>query len=927
MLRIALGLLIIGSIAQPASPAAPMCALLDPEKSEFLPKLDAKLGADPAAKWVERAQVNKTLQEYKLQSAYGPTGLGERMRLGRALKADVLILLRSVRVTRESSIEVVVSEVATGLRLLVRVVPATGDIDDDSAAITAVIAEGLKRYAEPIQDIVAVYPFATADTDVAQERFKGVYAKLVEAEALRHPGTVVVEAAEAEAFVKEAVLSKTKRPSPLLLGGEFHHDGVGKERKLNFKLRAERGSRLVAPVALVKVAPTEGVEAVQKWAVETLDKFGMDKSAKLAGDKKGDALLLAERAQTLQKLGQFEAATSLYEAALISDPSKIEYRVELMMTIGRTLRKTAASATDPKQVMTNLRLYQLGLEHLEAFIAGGGDPSKYSTKRNAFVSVFRNDGNGLRLPPGNAAPALRKLFEDAQANERAVFLRLLGQPTVMACTPEVQKQFAAPAIANLPVAEAHKIAAKLLADLPVGDASANRARVLSEAAFWATEEGKPHAIGASYLAFKAKVTGAGYREADVSKEEFERLETIVAEREVAKKGRAAEADVAGVKFVPIKLTVEGTVASPAEPQKRIVGLMPVSAMVDIVWDDANVFIMKKKGVLTPVRLPSAFVGGLSRPVYDGKYVWIAGLVNGRQHTLNIFDPVSGKAWDLSKMDGLPPATADDEKNRRNVVPYAIAPLGPNRVFILGQFARTWGGSATFDPVKKSSMKVSFEAREVADPKDFEQWKSTGLAFTPVSALTLKGKIDDKPVARILVGRENRNTPFVDEHPLLLDPETGAAAVVESTLLGFPRSSGGEIATIVLDELYYVESRTGRDSRLLRCTLPGPESTPICDKIPEAVKAIHHAAGRFHFVEGHRPVVGAAAGSLRSRPYSTWWILDDGGETPELVGAPLQNVQGVAASAHHGLVAIAQTSDRDPRFSLFSVEFARDKKPK
>src|SRR5262245_26738518 len=84
-------------IATEARSAGPTCALLDPEKTPRAALLEAKLLAGSSATWVERTSIEAVLKEQKLQAAFGPLGVGERVRLGKLLKADVLVMVRPVK--------------------------------------------------------------------------------------------------------------------------------------------------------------------------------------------------------------------------------------------------------------------------------------------------------------------------------------------------------------------------------------------------------------------------------------------------------------------------------------------------------------------------------------------------------------------------------------------------------------------------------------------------------------------------------------------------------------------------------------------------------------------------------------------------------------------------------------------------------------
>jgi len=79
------------------------------------------------------------------------------------------------------------------------------------------------------------------------------------------------------------------------------------------------------------------------------------------------------------------------------------------------------------------------------------------------------------------------------------------------------------------------------------------------------------------------------------------------------------------------------------------------------------------------------------------------------------------------------------------------------------------------------------------------------------------------------------------------------------------------------------------------------------------------------IEFVAPLPGAAPESVRSRWTASWWVLEAEAKQPRLAGTGLLTIDSVSVSAHYGLVAIAQTLDRDPRSEIFTVEIAVPKK--
>src|SRR5262249_9645023 len=138
--------------AAPPNAASPVCALLDPEKTPRAALLEAKLLSEPGTTWVERGDIDQVLKEQKLQAAFGPQGVADRVRLGKILKADVLVVVRPAKDAKEPALEVAVSETAGGLRLLGRAGPLTKDPDADGPAMLAAVPAGLQRHTRNITD-------------------------------------------------------------------------------------------------------------------------------------------------------------------------------------------------------------------------------------------------------------------------------------------------------------------------------------------------------------------------------------------------------------------------------------------------------------------------------------------------------------------------------------------------------------------------------------------------------------------------------------------------------------------------------------------------------------------------------------------------------------------------------------------------------
>ena len=233
------------------------------------------------------------LAEQKLQALFGAGGVGERVKLGKLLKADVARHRPRAKDTREPALEVVVSETGGGLRLLIRGVPITTDPDADVAALLAAAQDGIKKHAEKITEVVAVPPFVSQNLSTEHDHLKAALAQVAEQAAQARPGTLTVELEEAQALAKELATAApgtaVTRPLPLYLLGEFRHTGTGADRTVSLKLRAERGGKPVGKGEERSVKPDEAAGVVRTWAVAVLPANGAPVAAAGREGRRGPA--------------------------------------------------------------------------------------------------------------------------------------------------------------------------------------------------------------------------------------------------------------------------------------------------------------------------------------------------------------------------------------------------------------------------------------------------------------------------------------------------------------------------------------------------------------------------------------------------------------------------------------------------------------
>ncbi len=165
----------------------PRAAFLNIDRSPVGVLLEQRLLANPRAAWLERTEIDAVLRERQLQSLFGAAAIDERAKIGRLLKADLLVLLASPLKPSSKSVNLVVCETAYGLRLAAMTVPS-GKPESDAAMLEGAVDRAIQRHREKITEIAAVPPFVSRDLSYERNHLQGAYAKLVEQELADRPG-------------------------------------------------------------------------------------------------------------------------------------------------------------------------------------------------------------------------------------------------------------------------------------------------------------------------------------------------------------------------------------------------------------------------------------------------------------------------------------------------------------------------------------------------------------------------------------------------------------------------------------------------------------------------------------------------------------------------------------------------------------------
>lgn len=877
----------------------PVCALVDIGKTPQAAMLQAKLLSDSSATWVERENIDAVLKEQQLQAAFGPQGVADRVKLGKLLKADLLVLVRLVKDAKEAALEVVVSETAGGLRLLVRGVTITGDSDADVAALLAAVRNGFKKHGEKIREVVAVPPFVSNDLEFTFDHLKGALAKLAETEAMHRPGIVAVELEEARALARELALtgSKLDRPLPLYLLGEYRNEGKGAARTMTLKLRAERSGQPVGAESSRTVKADAATGAVREWAAARLDGLAND-AARPLNDPTAEAKQLAARAGVFTRLGNWEEASALYEASLLLNPDQPEILIASIRPLIRLMQKLPAGGPTPEAVRALRSHQQLAIGHLEA-LATRGDNLKSYTEQNTRItaSEFLFAMRSI-FPRTLTRPAHWPVNEldEIEESRRQFCLRMIPRTLTI---PQGESLYVLEALATLHPRERHALAEQMLKSWKgLGDERARAATILRVAQGGFTSEAQ-----AEYRAFLARLESSGdplVREAVTNaRAEWERFRTQIPTSSSLPTPNPAQ-------FTPIHVVHEST----GLPLESLLGSLPIGPKRDIVWNSTGLHLMREKGRALTVWSTTTPEPQFSfrTVIFDGRYVWASTATNYHWPYIVVYDTRSGRVRTIGAKEGLPQGSDERLKVAKHRY-IELASIETGKVCAVGTIGRAWIATVSMDESGQAAVKIVHEAREIPDPRDETQGRKSTVDFVPTFVLPA-GSGNDR---RIVIGRtttrreDEGSNQSVQRLPLVFDPATGNVSVLEVEFYNLQSSkravfaANGRLLTVNHSRNNQPEDRID----LQQLQFPGPTVTAIGKAGPEAVPGsgmgngcglIHEDRLIFHWTGASRPKAGE-----RVEPAFDLWSVKLDGTQPRLLIAKTPLFGGLHMSAHYGLI--------------------------
>lgn len=767
--------------AEPGSPApagaghlkpntVPTCALIDVSRSPLSAIVEARLLAKGDAIWLERSQIDKLLAEQELQAAFSPDAGRQRIALGRLLKADLLVILRTGQKEKQRFAELVVAETGSGLRLLARSLPLSGDLESDAAALAALVDEARAKYAQKITEVYAVPPFVSQDLTFEYEHLKAAYAALLEQTLMAQPEVLVVELAEAEALAKEyaraAPGEKLSRRLPIYLLGEYRHEGRGEELRVTLTLRVTRGEKQIEEFKQT-IPPAEVPAWFRKVAARLLRQID---AAAAKFDPESEARQLTSRAKSFLELGDWPEAIALLEASLLLKPDQPEAHRQAMYAASRQALKADVAKTTGLEEILRLRCQAfMHFKHLAL-----RDADKTPDLAEQFFTQFHQTHILFRRVPKERAGR----YAEQWRAEKALFSQLLERSADRGDW-QLARTYFSYALDGLEPRVRYAEQANFILKYQNRPGFTEHVREFMEHRLGDSLEGEQYIKG---------LIDSPEANAEVKKV----AQSLIRGRASNARNRIAilqteprQTDphpaAPSLSFLPLDLFYEYM------GQRRRVtfcgGCLALDNGIDVFWGDTiPVLLTKHRGEGRPVWKDSRRGWGVKRLVYDGRYLWLIA-----DDKIAVVDPVAETAWEFSEEHGLPRMREGDAGWVHLNPETVVAPVNPGEAILASytsgsiRTGRTWVAHATIDPTGKRRLRVIHEARKVlaadaqgkSDAELFKLLSDPQLAFQPLYAATRQvvGP-DGQPVKQVLIGRRILSSQFLRHRmmtPLVVDP--------------------------------------------------------------------------------------------------------------------------------------------------------------
>ncbi len=351
------------------------------QKSNIAGLVFAALSQEDGIELVERDALATIADELRLSVLSANAQPGDRLRLGRLLRADLLMLLSFVQEDGKTMLKVSFSDCEHGARLRTETLSGIDEPVDVATDCQALAREVNTHFRNGIKHVVGVAPFNSKDLVHDYDHLQNGFSCLLQNALAAIPGVAVIDTEEAAAIRREFELAEGKvhRRVPLLVQGEYtvKRDDQRVAIQLSITIMSNGDEPVIVkphPMSARDTANYVSIGLPRKLVgkLDSLEVFEPERQVKWFRD----------RAKSFSDVGAWEQAAGLLEAALLLRPDDTRLRLLVLGNYRRLAQRplyeigeSDKTYGDPDgrrafemAVAKRVKHYKAGLAHLEYLI-------------------------------------------------------------------------------------------------------------------------------------------------------------------------------------------------------------------------------------------------------------------------------------------------------------------------------------------------------------------------------------------------------------------------------------------------------------------------------------------------------------------------------------------------------------------------------
>lgn len=359
--------------ARAAEPLKRWALLASPEieKTGLPDLLTADLSKQPGIELVERQQIAAVVKELTLSNVVGAGAVSDRLKLGRLLKADALVILLTRRADDQDFVSLVIADCAAGARLWSENIAAPeGKMQAACSAVAERVTRIRTRHSTGIRHVIGLSAFESKNLVHDHDYLQATLAQVLGSALTSVPGVAVIETEEAAAIGRELATAggEVQRVVPVFVKGTFKvaNEVRKKDLSLTVEVVLSSGDRQVAVMQRDKLALHDVPEFLGVVAARILKEVDSPEAQPLPVAAQFKEL--AARADSFSKVGDWELAAGLREAALLLDPANAAQRLSIMADYARMCEGPMDMPNPDAGLARRIAAYAGILSHFEHLI-------------------------------------------------------------------------------------------------------------------------------------------------------------------------------------------------------------------------------------------------------------------------------------------------------------------------------------------------------------------------------------------------------------------------------------------------------------------------------------------------------------------------------------------------------------------------------